>query len=183
MKINSKKKIICEACKSSVFVRLRKERKQRFCSVKCSIEFHKKFFTEQERVLSNRKSRKRYYLKHKNKWNEYANQAYKKKKEQLGLKPNTSKEEANFYEKLLKNYSADEIIRNTRSIIRNPKTCYPLELDFYIPKERLAYEINGICHRQPIRGGIKKFLARKRNDKIKQNECKKLGIELKLISV
>jgi len=64
-------------------------------------------------------------------------------------------------------------INNDRSIILNPNTGHYLELDIYLPKINKAIEYNGTYwHSLPK--------AMKR-DKIKQNECKRLGIDLLII--
>lgn len=56
-----------------------------------------------------------------------------------------------------------------------------LELDIYIPDLRLAFELNGICHYEPVYG-VDSFEKAKRNDKIKVRLCYEKGIELAVIN-
>jgi very-short-patch-repair endonuclease len=56
------------------------------------------------------------------------------------------------------------------------------ELDFYFPELKLAIELNGILHYQPIYGSVK--LNRIQSiDKIKSNKCAKAEIKLCIIDV
>jgi len=88
----------------------------------------------------------------------------------------TAEDEA--YEQLLKYFNPSEIIRNTYKVIKSPLTRYPLELDFYLPKYKLAIEVDGKTHRTPELYGKERLKIQQRNDKIKEQELKKLGINL-----
>lgn len=52
-----------------------------------------------------------------------------------------------------------------------------LELDIYIPSLKLAFEINGIFHYEPVYGE-EKFHRTQENDLRKKEICKSLGIDL-----
>ena len=81
------------------------------------------------------------------------------------------------YEMLKSYISEKDIIRNTYKIIRSPITNCCLELDFYLPKYKLAIEVDGATHRTNCYGE-ERLKYQKRNDNIKEEECKKLGINL-----
>lgn len=55
-----------------------------------------------------------------------------------------------------------------------------LRLDFFLEKEMIAIECNGLQHYQPVKcfGGDKKFEDQKRKDQIKRNYCSENGIGL-----
>ena len=63
------------------------------------------------------------------------------------------------------------IVRNDRSLLVNPLTGKNLELDIYIPSLSKAIEYNGVY-----------WHSIKNNDKIKQYQCKQLGIELLVVN-
>lgn len=68
----------------------------------------------------------------------------------------------------------------TLQCICNGKNAIQSELDFYFPQLRLAIELNGIFHYEPIYG-IQKFNQIKNNDKQKFKSCIEHGIELAII--
>jgi len=175
-------KITCSICGNVVLRRKRKNRKSSFCSSKCfgiSIRHN----SDEDRINAIRDSRKKWKINNKERSKEIDKIGRRKRMRRLGIRTNISKNEDEFYQELIKSFSPQEITRNNRDIIRNPYTGYPLELDFYIPSIKTAYEINGICHRKPVRGGVDKLLARIKNDNIKKEECQKLGINLIVINV
>jgi len=59
----------------------------------------------------------------------------------------------------------------------NVKTTIGSELDIYVPDLKLAIEIQGIFHYQPV-FGIKKFENIQRNDVEKRKKCEEFGIKL-----
>jgi hypothetical protein len=71
---------------------------------------------------------------------------------------------------------------NDRSIIRNPETNYPLELDIYCKNKRFAVEFDGEHHFSPKQFGIEKYLKIKKLDKIKDKLCIDNNIKLLRIS-
>jgi hypothetical protein len=72
-------------------------------------------------------------------------------------------------------YPSLEIIFNDREV------CYTMELDMYIPKLNIAFEINGPVHYKPIYG--QEVLNEiKKKDRTKQKICSKKGIKLYIIS-
>jgi len=60
------------------------------------------------------------------------------------------------------------------------KNILALPFDFYLPKQNLCIEYNGMQHYKPIEyfGGIEGFKNRKINDKIKERYCKEHNISL-----
>jgi hypothetical protein len=76
--------------------------------------------------------------------------------------------ETTFSEHIPKNI---DYVRNDRKVIK------PLELDFYFPSLALAVELNGESHYRAV-FGIEKFRKQRRNDRLKKEKCRSLGIEL-----
>lgn len=70
-----------------------------------------------------------------------------------------------------------EIRCHDRRTVRSYLTGQYLELDFYIPSLSLAIELNGITHYKPIYGK-EKFERQQRNDEVKREVCKSMGIRL-----
>lgn len=56
------------------------------------------------------------------------------------------------------------------------------ELDVYVPSLKLAFELNGIYHYEPIHG-IPKLLSTQNNDNRKYQACLERGIELCIMDV
>jgi len=63
----------------------------------------------------------------------------------------------------------------------NKKDTINSELDIYIPSLKLAFELNGIYHYEPIHGD-KKLEKIRINDTFKKEICEKLNIELCVIN-
>jgi hypothetical protein len=76
-------------------------------------------------------------------------------------------------EKLKEKYPQLEIHFNRKDAINS-------ELDIYIPGLKLAFELNGIYHYEPIHG-LEKLNSVKNNDKRKFQACLERGIELCII--
>lgn len=62
----------------------------------------------------------------------------------------------------------------------NRKDAVEAELDIYVPSLRLAFEINGRSHYEPI-WGEDVFQKTQANDLMKAEACKKAGIELVVV--
>jgi hypothetical protein len=62
----------------------------------------------------------------------------------------------------------------------NDKTTIGSELDIYIPSLKLAFELNGIFHYEPIYGQ-EKFDQIQQNDTNKFQQCQRLGISLCIV--
>jgi hypothetical protein len=75
----------------------------------------------------------------------------------------------------------DKIYPN-EGIMYNNKTAIESELDIYFPNQKIAFELNGIFHRDPIYGNekLKKILE---NDAKKAKACVDNEIELYIIDV
>ncbi len=67
-------------------------------------------------------------------------------------------------------------------ILYNDKTIIKSELDIYFPKRKIAFELNGVFHYQPIYGD-KKLLQTQANDAKKVIACTKNNIRLYVIDV
>ena len=66
-------------------------------------------------------------------------------------------------------------------ILYNDKRAINAELDIYIPQLKLAFELNGIYHYEPIHG-LDKLSKIQNNDGRKYQACLEQGIELCLIN-
>lgn len=69
-----------------------------------------------------------------------------------------------------------KFICNDRKLLKG------LELDFYFPDLKLAFELNGITHYEPIYG-IDRLKRSQDSDKRKMSFCYELGIELAIIDI
>jgi DNA-binding XRE family transcriptional regulator len=94
---------------------------------------------------------------------------------------NTHKTTGNRRSKL-ENYLECELIKlfPNLEISFNNKTIINSELDIYIPSLKLAFELNGIFHYEPIYGN-NKLLQIQNNDNRKFHECLEQGIGLCII--
>ena len=64
--------------------------------------------------------------------------------------------------------------------LRNHETGYPLELDFYIPELKIAFEVQGLQHYEPVEyfGGVENFKKVQKRDKLKRFLCYMSGVIL-----
>ena len=92
----------------------------------------------------------------------------------------SSKGEITIRNYLLKN----NIIFEEQKRFKECKDKLPLSYDFYLPKENLLIEYNGIQHYESVEtfGGKKKFLYQQHNDELKREFAEKSGIRLLTIS-
>lgn len=135
-------------------------------------EQQKRYYEEnKERLLPQMKE---YYEENK----EYILERYEQRRRERGEKPNG----LSGIEEIVLGYFREwfpntEIRTRDRKTIRNPQTGAFLELDFYFPELSMAVELNGPTHYKPI-FGKEKFERQQRNDEIKREVCKELGIHL-----
>lgn len=88
---------------------------------------------------------------------------------------NRSKLEVFLEEYLRTNYPHVELVCNTREVIG-------AELDFYFPDHKLAIELNGIVHYEPIYG-TDRLHRIANNDKQKMIRCLEIGVELAVVDI
>lgn len=81
---------------------------------------------------------------------------------------------------VLTDHLNEKITYNDRTIIKNPKTNYPLELDIWCEERKLAIEFDGKLHFE--NNNDTKLKYSKLLDEIKNEECSKNGIKLIRIS-
>jgi len=81
------------------------------------------------------------------------------------------------YRKIREKLGNIEIIRRSRNLIINPKTGYGFELDLYLPKLNLAFEVDGQTHRTNCYGE-ERLKYQQRNDSLKDRLCQEAGIKL-----
>ncbi len=132
---------------------------------------------------------KKYYEKNRDKFSEYSKNRYQENREVLlkkaeryrrlkGINPDViTKTERVVLELLIELFPKAKIISKDRKTLLNPDTNRYLEIDFFIPEVGLAIEVNGVTHYSPIYGK-KRFERQLKNDEIKRNLCKELGLIL-----
>lgn len=98
---------------------------------------------------------------------------YNNKNKKFGIR--RSKLEKFVEENITKDFPSLTFLFNNKTIINS-------ELDIYCPSLRLAIELNGIIHYEPIYGHDK-FEKIQNNDKQKAILCNEKGIELAIINV
>ena len=176
--------LICEYCNKTFFVakktivdaQRKNQRKQaRFCSKKCYDLYQSKKVI----ILCTNcnKEFKIRFCEHKKSKNHFCSQScsgtYNNTHKTKGYR--RSKLEKYFETELIKLYPNLEFLFNNKNIINS-------ELDIYIPKLKLAFELNGIFHYEPIYGQDK-LSQIQNNDNRKFQACVEHGIELCIIDV
>jgi len=161
----------CEKC-NQVFYRAKhhiQARTQRFCSTTCA---HETRNLQQDVVClnCNHTFKKRLYqlIKYPNHFCSSACSAtWNNKHKTYGTR--RSKLEVYLQQQIEQSYPYLRCLYNDREIIGS-------ELDFYFPTLKLAIELNGIIHYEPIYG-LDKLERIQDNDKQKAIRCYELGIE------
>ena len=151
------------------------------------IEQHRDYVNRNKEVITEKY--KNFYKDNKDKISKRAKAYYRKNRDEIlakeekkrrerGEKPNgLSGTEEVAYTFLKEMFQGYRIYKRNRKIIKSPLTGFYLELDFYIPKLKLAIELNGITHYKPVYGK-EKFERQQRNDALKRELCKEKGITL-----
>ena len=73
-----------------------------------------------------------------------------------------------------------EAYKNRPEWLINPVSGWPLELDYYIPELKIAFEVQGRQHYEPIArfGGVSQFQKQQARDQQKRNLCFMKGVTL-----
>ena len=170
----------CDNCDKEFLIEsryIKRKVKNRFCSIDCKYKFIKKknnvkcecvcgkLFERKKSQANKSKSGKLFCSSscsatHNNKNKKYGN---KRSKLEVWIE-NELKKKYNF-----------EILFNNKEAINS-------ELDIYIPSLRIAFELNGIFHYEPIYGE-EKLKSIKNNDNRKYQACLENKIELCIIDV
>jgi len=151
---------ICKQCDSEF--KPNKMKKQSFCSYECykaSLEKPKKFCKNCNNELT-KKWAKDFCCRS-------CSASFNNKKRDYGYRRSKLEE---YIEEVVSS-------KTSKTILFNDKTTIGSELDIYVPDLKLAIEIQGIFHYQPV-FGIKKFENIQRNDVEKRKKCEEFGIKL-----
>lgn len=182
-KSNIKFPFECEFCKKIFYIEAkfiksiikRKLNEIRFCSLQCKNTEQKK--TKQIKCVNCNKQFeiKRSEIKKSKSGNSFCSQScaaiYNNTHRTTGCR--RSKLEKWLEEQLPKHYPNLTILYNDKTIINS-------ELDIYVPSLKLAFELNGIFHYEPIHG-VEKLAMIKNNDDRKFQACLEQNIELVII--
>jgi very-short-patch-repair endonuclease len=152
--------LVCDQCNTEF--KPNKMKAQRFCTYKCykvSLEKPKKFCKNCNNKITS-------------KWaKDFCCRS-------CSTSFNNKKRDYGYRRSKLEEYIEEVVSEKTnRTILFNNKTIIGSELDIYVPDLKLAIEIQGIFHYQPV-FGEEKFNSIKRNDAVKRKKCKELGIKL-----
>ena len=148
-----------------------------FCSVKCAKKFKNKDNSFNVNCLNCNKEFKKNKFEYLKSPNHFCSSScaatYNNTHKQTGTK--ISKLEVWLKEQLTIQYPDLEIHYNRKDAINS-------ELDIYIPSLKLAFELNGIFHYEPIYGA-EKLQQIQNNDDRKFQACLEKGIELVIIDI
>lgn len=158
------KKIKTFACKHCKKVKPNKSGRKIYCEDKICQSVRKKIVRERFKKTHG---------------DEYLRVRHKEWSRKQGIMPRgQSCYEEQIYKKLLKYFKAEDIQRNVYKVIRNPYTAGYFELDFYIEKFKLAFEVDGESHRQSNSYGQERLDKQIINDYLKELACEEKGITL-----
>jgi len=175
-------KIKCSICnkefyrdKSNYLNKNIKNKAKVFCSQKCNAKHHSKHKTVQCTQCENTFLKTQAEIKKSKSGNHFCSMScaatYNNAHKKHGTRK--SKLEAWLERRLPELYSNLEFHFNRKDAINS-------ELDIYVPKLKLAFELNGVFHYEPIYG--KEKLAQiENNDERKFQACLEAGIELCII--
>jgi hypothetical protein len=172
-----KKHLILRIINKSNFSHLNQSHTGEFCCIKCRIKYQKgdiMEFINCKNCAKNFFKLKRHIKKTPNHFCSSSCAAiYNNTHKQTGTK--ISKLEIWLQEQLSIQYPNLEIHYNRKDAINS-------ELDIYIPSLKLAFELNGIFHYEPIYGA-EKLQQIQNNDDRKFQACLEKGIELVIIDI
>lgn len=174
--------LVCEHCGKIFYVykkliksyiKLNKINRGRFCSILCmNLHKNKVVICKCENCGKEFVRNYKEYIRSKNHFcSQSCSATYNNKHKTSGTR--RSKLESYLEKELLKLYPNIEFIFNGKDIINS-------ELDIFIPKYNLAFELNGIFHYKPIYGEDK-FERIQNNDKEKLLLCEEKDIKLYVI--
>lgn len=170
----------CEHCnnifgisKSDAYRVFKGTKNKRFCSNKCKNSHKTKLFTTEVQCKNCLLifTKHNCALKQNNFCSQTCSATFNNKNKKFGIR--RSKLEVFLEKKLLEKYPNLEIHFNKKDAINS-------ELDIYIPSLKLAFELNGIYHYEPIHGSDK-LSQIQNNDNRKFQACLEQGIELCII--
>lgn len=176
-------KHICDNCNTPFNMqlkdhnsRIKKGIKNSFCSRACHATFSSKTVETPCVECGKKVIRKRIFITiNENTFcSRRCNATYHNKNKKFGC--NRSKIETWMEEKLSKRYPSLDLVFNDRSVLNG------LELDIYIPSLRLAFELNGIFHYQPIFGNQKLSKIQNR-DANKVLGCAKSKVDICVLDI
>lgn len=176
--------LICDQCgqtfmrnKRNIINRIKANAKTAFCSHKCQSERYNKQELVKCANCGNQFTKKQNLIRKSKSGNSFCNHSCAATYNNTHKKHGTrrSKLEKWLEEELTKIYPNLEIHFNRKDAINS-------ELDIYIPPLKLAFELNGIFHYEPIYGQ-EKLASIQNNDKRKFQACLEKSIELCMIDV
>jgi hypothetical protein len=170
--------VSCLSC-STLFKKapyeIKKTKNRNFCCLKCFNEYQRR--NRKNNIVECKQCKKSFYKKpgeQRKTNNHFCSRScaatYNNTHKKFGTR--VSKLELFLQEKLIKSYNFDFHF--------NRKDAINSELDIYIPKINLAFELNGIFHYEPIYGE-EKLKQTQNNDQRKFQACLEKNIELCII--
>lgn len=172
----------CEECKkqsqckkSNLETNIKRNSIGLFCSLKCKGLYYSKINSKQVNCINCSKYFKKNNAEIKKSSNHFCSKScaatYNNKHKKYGIR--RSKLEIYIEKQIRLDYPDLELLCNDKSVIES-------ELDFYFPNLKLAIELNGIFHYEPIYG-LEKLSQIQKNDCQKFKLCHENNIELCII--